>query len=703
MKENLSKNHYINRDISWVDFNSRVLEEAGDKFNPVIERLKFIAIFSNNLDEFFMVRVAGIKQQLEAGEKSTDPSGLSAQEQLKKIREKLLPLLERQSTILHSEILPELRSKGVMILSPAEWTPSDRREIKNIFERQIFPALTPIAFDPSHPFPVLTTGCIEIAVKMKHFSTGKIVRAFVEVPTVLPRFIPIVGSVNKEAKTYVLLEDVIYNNIELLFNKCEILEILVFRITRDMDFTVEEEGAADLLVNIRKELLKRRKREPVRLELLKGTEGETQKWLIKKLGFSPEDIYYLEKPLHLANFFQLVAKESRPDLTEEQWTPVANPLIKESESLFSTIRQHGEIPIHLPFQSFDPIVRLIEEAANDPNVLAIKQTLYRVSGDSPVIKALIMAAQNKKQVTAIVELKARFDEEHNIHWAIELEEAGAHVIYGIAGLKIHCKALLIIRREEGIIRRYVHLSTGNYNEKTARIYTDAGIFSDDPELCSDIAALFNVMTGYSAKPEMWNKIAVAPFDLHEKFISLIDREARLSTKHSPGRIIAKMNSLVHPNVIAHLYKAAEAGVKIDLIVRGICCLKPGIGTKNISVTSIVDRFLEHTRIYYFQNAGNPEYYMASADWMPRNLHKRIEVLFPVQSETTKKQLWKILELELADKFKSRKLDSNGIYSEHGSAKFAETRSQRKIYELFLANSKKNETKPEKQLMILRQK
>ena len=681
----ITKEHFINRDLSWIDFNARVLEEAGDKSNPVMERLKFIAIFSNNLDEFFMVRVAGLKQQLDAGDVGTDPSGIHVKTQLAMVRKKIIPLLARQHGHLHREILPELEKNGLVLLPRYRWDSQDRKELKNIFERQIFPALTPIAVDPSHPFPVLTSGAIEIGITLKHHQTGETVRAFVEVPGVLPRFIPIRSAKHGQSSVYVFLEDIIIDNISSLFSKCEITETILFRITRDMDFTIDEEGVADLLLHLEKKLLQRRRSEPLRLELIKGASSKLDQWLTKVLGLDASDKYYVEGPLHLANFFSLVARENRPEICEPSWPALENPAMNEDTSVFDSIKQQGTLPMFLPYQNFDPIVRLIEEAGDDPDVLAIKQTLYRVSGNSPVVRALIRAAANNKQVTVIVELKARFDEEHNIQWARQLEEAGAHVIYGMAGLKIHAKALLIIRREDGIIRRYVHLSTGNYNDKTAKVYTDIGIMSNDPELCSDIAALFNVMTGYSAKPEQWNKIAAAPFDLREKFLSLIDREARLSTRHSPGRIIAKINSLVHPDIIEHLYMAAHAGVKIDLIVRGICCLKPGIKTKNINITSIVDRYLEHTRIYYFANGGNEEYYLSSADWMPRNLHRRIEVLFPVNNSALEKILREILQFSLNEKFKSRKLLPSGVYTKSVSKnRQPSTRSQRKIYD-FLKN------------------
>ncbi len=683
----LSKEYFISRDLSWLDFNSRVLEEATDKINPVLERLKFIAIFANNLDEFFMVRVAGLKH-VKSGDTSVGSAQLTADEHLAEIRRKVSELVEKQYACLNNEILQDLKKANTVILKWTELSDAEKLELGKYFQNQIFPALTPIAVDSSHPFPIINSGAIELAVKLKQPASNKIVQSFVEVPGVLPRFIPVSSALYKDAKTYILLEDLIIANIGGLYSKCEILEVMQFRITRDMDLTMDEDGISDLLVHIQEKLLHRKKRNVIRLELICGGNSVFEEWLLKKLEIDGMEKYYVPGPLHLANFFELVSKESRPEITEEPWPPLPVNGIDETKPVFESIKKEGLIPVFLPFQKFDTVIRLLEEAAEDPTVLAIKQTLYRVSGDSPIVKALQKAAENGKQVTVIVELKARFDENNNILRARKLEESGAHVIYGISGLKIHCKSLLIIRKEEGTIRRYLHLSTGNYNEKTAKVYTDIGILTSDPELCSDVSALFNVMTGYAAAPERWNKISVAPYDLKEKFISLIDREIRLSDKHNPGHIIAKMNSLVDQDVIERLYEAACAGVKVDLVVRGICCLKPGIKTDNINVISIVDRFLEHSRIYYFGNGGNPEYYLSSADIMPRNLYKRIEILFPIQHTATCRILKKILDLEIADSRKGRKLDSSGFYSATAQLenKNISSRSQKRIYDIFKESS-----------------
>ncbi len=686
MKKNtfFNKDFLINRDISWLDFNSRVLEEACDSRMPLLDRLKFIAIFSNNLDEFFMVRVAGLKQQFDEGDKGTDASGLSVPEQLRIIREKVLALKAKQYSLLNNEILPGLREKGVVVLKRSEYNDADRGELAKIFKKMIYPALTPVAIDQSHPFPVLNNCAIEIAVSLCRQNSKEIVRAIVETPSVLPRFIAIPSKRFPETnKVYAYLDDVIMEFIGELFTGCEILETVPFRITKDMDFIIDEEGVADLLSHMKKELLQRRTRHALRAEFIKGTGGASiENWLMEQLEVANDAKYMLEGPLHLANFFELIAKEARDGLVEKEWKALQNNNFLDGETIFDAIKRKENIPIFLPYQSFDPTVRFLEEAAEDPNVLAIKQTLYRVSGNSPIVRALQRAAENGKQVTVIVELKARFDESNNIVWAKKLEDSGAHVIYGIPGLKIHCKALMVIRKEHSGIKRYLHLSTGNYNDKTAKVYTDVGYFTVDEDLCFDISALFNVMTGYSAPPTTWRKIATAPSNLKDKFISLIDREARLSSPHNPGRIIAKMNSLVEPDIIEHIYMAAYAGVKIDLIVRGICCLKPGIGTENIRVISIVDRFLEHTRIYYFANGANPEYYMASADWMPRNLYRRIEILFPIEDAPTKHLLSEMLKLQLNDKMKGRILLASGQYSKSDKiGKYDALRSQKLTYEL----------------------
>ena len=681
MKKPAERKYFLNRELSWLDFNARVLEEAVDPTNALLERLKFAAIFSSNLDEFFMVRVAGLWQQVEAGRSGTDPAGLSAAEQLRRIRRKVTELSTLQCTCVLEDLLPRLRDKGVVVLDFDELSVPEREELRRYFEREVLPVLTPMAVDRSHPFPIVANGTMGIAVSLRRPRSNKRHRALVEVPKVLPRFVEVSGGGRADQSAYVLLEDLVREHLDLLFVKCHILKTMAFRLLRDMDFSIDEEGVADLLADLEKQLRRRRRRAPVRLELAAGGDRSLGQWLIRHLDVDGDAVYRVGGPLDLSSLFELVAHAQRADLLEPVWPPLEVPEIPADESVFAAIQRAGSIPLFHPFLSFDPVVRLLEEAAEDPAVLAIKQTLYRVSGGSPVVRALQRAAENGKQVTVIVEVKARFDEERNIAWARSLEESGAHVVYGIVGLKIHCKALLIVRREDGHIARYLHLATGNYNDRTAKLYTDTGMLLSDPDMCMDVAALFNVMTGYS-EPPTWRRITVAPFDLRQTFVRLIDREAAATTPHQPGRIIAKMNSLVDPEIIMRLYAAAAAGVRVDLIVRGICCLRPGVETENIRVVSIVDRFLEHSRIYYFANGGRPEYYMSSADWMPRNLDRRIEVLFPVDAPDARALLDSVLELQLDDRFKGRRLlTSDGVY-EQDTERDASTRSQELTYRLF---------------------
>lgn len=687
-------NHFLNRELSWLAFNNRVLEEAADRTLPPLDRLKFIAITGNNLDEFFMVRVAGLKRQLEAGVEATDPAGLGVREQLRRIREMVTAHQRAQYRLLTREILPELAKRGIRLVKMGELAKAERDTLHQYFIHDILPVLTPVAVDPSHPFPILTSGVLEIAVSLRRAGSAGLVRAFVEVPRLLPRFVPL-RSAQKGAPagSYVLLEDLILAFLGTLFPGSGIVKAFPFRITRDMDFSLDEEGAADLLTVLKEELRHRKRREPIRLELPAGQEGQVVDWLLEQFGLEAADVYALPGPLSLADFFGLLDREKRPDLVEPEWPPLPSPLIREGESMFAAVRRAGCLPLFHPYEAFDPVVRLLDEAAADPAVLAIKQTLYRVSGDSPVVRALQRAAENGKQVTVIVEVRARFDEERNIQWARSLEQSGVHVIYGIVGLKIHAKALLVIRREEGRIQRYVHLATGNYNDRTARVYTDIGLFLTDPDVCMDVAALFNVMTGLCTPPA-WRKIAAAPFNLRQTFLELIDREARLSTPHSPGRIVAKINSLVDPEIVDHLVAAARAGVQVELIVRGICCLRPGVDDGGrIRVTSVVDRYLEHSRIYLFGNGGNPEYYLSSADWMQRNLDRRVELLFPVEDAAVRELLDRVLQAPLEDRRKGRRLQADGAYTPARNT-HAATRSQRVLYDHFRARLSQARPQPE---------
>ena len=690
--EKLGKEIFLNRELSWLNFNARVLDEAGCQANPLLNRLSFISIFSSNLDEFLMVRIAGLRKLLKLGIKKTDTAGFSPEEQLFLLHKKIVKLLNRQYRYLNQEILPELKKEKIQICKPKELSKSSQKKLKYIFENQIFPILTPIAIYPKHPFRRFNNGAIEIVINMKLKNKNKTSYAFVEVPRSLPRFILVDN--NLPGKTYVLLEDIIMDNLQSLFIQAEIIEFSLFRILRDMDFAINENQFEDFLNCIEKTLIKSRSREPIHLEIHSGISKKLKIWLCKQFELNELYNYSIPGPFALSQFRELLENKLSSKLTEKQWPPLNHYHIKTRESIFKAIRDKSFICLITPYHSFAPILKMLEDAAVDPTVLTIKQTLYRVSGDSPVIKALQKAAQNGKQVTAIVELKARFDEDNNILWAKQLEKSGVHVIYGISGLKIHCKALIIIRKEEGEIKPYVHLSTGNYNDKTANIYTDISIMTNNNKLCYDISSLFNLMTGYSEPSNEWHKITIAPFDLRQKFIALIKREIKYSTPENPGHIIAKVNSLVDPEIIKHLYKAAYANVKVELIVRGICCLRPDIGTKNIKVISIIDRFLEHSRIYYFANKGNPEYYLSSADWMSRNLDHRIELLFPVEHVKTCAILKNILEFQLNDKEKGHKLRSDGTYQRHFPIKHSPDRSQYKIYKMLqeITNQANSENK-----------
>jgi len=697
------RTYLVNRELSWLDFNGRVLEEAGDSRNRVLDRLKFIAIFSSNLDEFYMVRVAGLRQQLESGSKGTDPSGLSVAQQLAAIRRKTTALMRLQYEYLMRDILPELRARGTSLVEPEGLPVSGREGLSAYFEREILPVLTPVAVDPSHPFPMVSNRALQLVVALRKPESRQRVYSLVEVPAgMLSRYIEVGAAADRKGRrTYVALEDLVRANLGQLFPGREILHAHAFRVTRDMDLDVEEEGVADLLSHLEKQLRGRRRRKPIRLEISADCPADTLSWLQGQLELDDMFVHRVPGPIDLTGCFELVGKETAPGLVEEPWEPCRSPLVREDEPVFESIRREGTIPLFHPFESFGPVVRFLEEAAEDPDVLAIKQTLYRVSGDSPVVRALQRAAENGKQVTVIVELKARFDEERNIAWARRLEESGAHVVYGIVGLKIHCKALLVIRREDGGIQRYLHLATGNYNDTTARLYTDIGLFVTDPDLCSDVAALFNVMTGY-AEPPRWRSLAVAPFNLRERFLALIDREARLTSPHRPGNITAKMNSLVDAEIIDHLFAAARKGVEISLIVRGVCCLRPAPNMRNLRIVSVVDRYLEHSRIYRFANGGRTEYYMSSADWMPRNLDRRIETLFPVSNADVQRMLDEVLEAPLADRYRGRRLRSSGSYARNWSAP-ATTRSQANVYESFRAREREaaRATTPGRKLQVLR--
>ena len=689
-KKSDSNPKFINRDISWIEFNSRVLDEAADKGNPLLERVKFLAIFSSNLDEFFMVRIAAIIQQTspdaEAEELHLD---YEPEELLEKLNTRIKTLVRRQYRYLNEDILPELDRNNIHITEFSKLPEARRELLKQFYHMQIEPVLTPIGIDQSHPFPIIRNCCIEILVRLVKDGDDTEKFAIIEVPPSIPRFLPAEECNGK--KIFVPAENLIAENLEVLLEGCTIREASFFRIARDMEFSVDEESIADLLSEMQIELQKRSKRRVIKLEVASTMSRTSRTWLMEKLKVEQEDVFSVSGMLDLKGLFNLISQCRRPELCDHELPQLPSVNLVPDGSVFESIRNKGAFLVHHPYESFDPVVRMIEEAADDPDVLAIKQTLYRVGGDSPVVNALARAARNGKQVTVLIELKARFDEQSNIKWALELDEAGAHVIYGIAGLKVHCKALLVIRKEKNGIKRYIHLSTGNYNDSTAKLYTDIGLFSDDPVLAADISSLFNVITGFS-QPPSWNKIIVAPFALRDKLRYLIEREKNLSTKENPGHIIFKVNSLIDYDAIESLYEAAGNHVKIELIVRGICGINPFIGKvrqKNIRVVSVVDRFLEHPRIYYFANNGKPEYYVGSADVMPRNLDKRIELLFPVENEELKNELAFILKVALDDKRKGRKLIGPNKYSRTDKTfREEKSRSQIKLYNYYLKRYRK---------------
>lgn len=656
----LHPDYFINRELSWLAFNARVLEEGLDETNPVMERLKFLAIVSSNLDEFFMVRVAGLKDQVKANFNKQDSSGYTPKEQLRMINSRAHQMVQRQYQCFNREILPLLAEEGIHFLRSDQLSEEQEEFLSVYFDYHIYPVLTPLAVDQSRPFPLLLNKSLNLAVMLerKKSKSSKKVFAVVQVPAVLSRYIELPSSNGKE---FILLENVIKMYSNRLFKGNEVCSVHPFRITRNADMTLDEEGAEDLLKEIEKELKRRKWGAAVRLEIDAQMDDSVRKILQEAMEVHPRDIYAIDGPLDLTKFMSFTQLEGYDHLREETMVPQPAVDLIGEEDIFEAIAER-DILVHLPFESFDSVVDFVTKAAVDPSVLAIKQTLYRVSGDSPIVKALATAAENGKQVTVLVELKARFDEENNIHWARQLEKSGCQVIYGLVGLKTHCKITLVVRKEGDHIRRYVHLGTGNYNNSTARLYTDLGLFTSNPEIGMDASALFNDLSGYSEPPE-WRKLEAAPKGLRRKFREMIRREIEKHTPEKPGRIIAKMNSLTDEKIISTLYEASCAGVQIDLIVRGICCLRPGIPgvSENIQVRSIIDRFLEHSRIFYFGNGGDPEVYLSSADWMTRNLDRRVELLFPIEQPNLVERVTDILQVYLRDNTKARVLDSTGTY------------------------------------------
>lgn len=658
----LDPSNYWNRELSWILFNERVLHEARDKQNPLWERLKFLSITASNLDEFFMVRVASLKDMVEAGYKKKDIAGMTPAQQLEKVNRVTHALVAQQYTTYNRSLRPLLAQNGLRIISRHEDLNKEQCEyVDRYFEEMVYPVLTPMAVDSSRPFPLIRNKTLNIGalVKNKKKEKREVEFATVQVPGVLPRIIPLPEA--SGGCSIILLEEVIERNIGKLFLNYDIVCTYPFRIMRNADLTIEEDEAEDLLLEIEKQVKKRQWGQVIRLEVAEKIDKKLLKLLREELAVEEEDIYHIDGPLDLTVCMKIYGLEGFEEFKDPKHIPQPVPELPEGEDIFAAIRKQ-DVFMHHPYQSFQPVVDFIRQASKDEDVLAIKQTLYRVSGNSPIIAALAEAAENGKQVTVLVELKARFDEENNIVWARKLEKAGCHVIYGLVGLKTHSKITLVVRREEDGIRRYVHLGTGNYNDATAKLYTDVGLFTCKEAFGEDATAVFNMLSGYS-EPLSWNKLSVAPLWLKDRFLYLIRRETEHAKKGEPARIIAKMNSLCDKAIIAALYEASSYGVEIDLIVRGICSLKVGIPgiSERIRVRSIVGQFLEHSRIYYFLNGGKEEVYCSSADWMPRNLERRVELLFPIEEEELKGKAVHILEGELRDTIKASIMLPDGSY------------------------------------------
>jgi len=691
--------YYINRDLSWLGFNERVLHEALDSRTPLLERLKFLAIYSSNLDEFFMVRVSGLMEQEDAGIHPHTPDGLSPTKQLKALREHLMEKIALQHKTFEQDLRPQLQKHGVYLLNYSDLTKEQKFYLKDYFEHRIFPVLTPLSVDPAHPFPRMSNLSLNLAVRVVNPENGNQRFARVKVPGSLPRFI----EMPEQLRIYkgesclwlgVPLEQVIAENLDSLFPGMTLVGHHAFRITRDADFPVLEEEADDLLIAIEQEINKRRLEGFVcRLEVEHSMPQDLLDGLMRELQMNEDRVYTIDGLLNLKDLF-FFGSLPLPELKEEPWSwltpyrlrPVLdvdnedkNTYSEHAPNIFDAIRQN-DILIHHPYESFTASVQeFITQAADDPEVLTIKITLYRTSGDSPIVKALIRAAENRKQVVALVELKARFDEANNIEWAKRLEDAGVHVVYGIVGLKTHTKTTLVVRQEGDEIRRYVHIGTGNYNPKTSKLYTDLGLLSCQEDLGADLTDLFNFLTGYS-RQKAYRKLLVAPLTLRDLMEALIHREMENAESGKTGKIIAKMNSLVDGKMIKLLYQASQAGVEIDLIIRGICCLRPGIPglSENIRVISVIGRFLEHSRIFYFHNNGKPEYFMGSADWMTRNLDRRVEAVTPVEAPKLVEELQDILDIMLADNRQAWDMDSEGVFTQRRPAKGEAERGTHKM-------------------------
>ena len=666
---NIKKSHprypYFNRELSWLAFNRRVLEQAESEDYPLLERMKFLAFVSSNLDEFFEIRVAGLMQQVKSGIIERGPDGLGPKEQLRRIQSITKRLVADQYECWQQQIVPGLEQANIKFCAYDELTRNEKKWVGEYFEEQIFPVLTPLAIDPAHPFPQLTSKALYILASIDDPETRIIERlmAIIPVPRILPRVVKLGVPRRGNPEVYISLSDIIQRHVKRLFPGYRVRSAVPFRITRNSDLYIDEEEIVNLLSKIEEELMNREKGAAVRLEIAKGADSVLMQELLDAIELKPENVYTADGPLNMARLMSAYDLIERPDLKFPPHTPYTHPDLESPERLFEHIAKKDYM-LHQPYDSFQPFVDFVSHAANDPQVFAIKQTLYRTSGDSPIVKALMEVSLNGKQVTVLVELKARFDEANNIKWARKLEDVGVHVVYGLVGLKTHCKACMIVRREGTKLRRYVHLGTGNYNPKTAKLYTDLSFFTAREEITEEVASLFNTLTGFALNPD-FKKLLVAPFNLHNSIQKHIHTETRNAKAGKPARIIVQSNSLVDQETIDNLYRASQAGVKIDLIIRGICNLVPKIKgiSENIRVRSLLGRYLEHSRIFYFENANGaqPLLYAGSADWMPRNFYRRIEAVFPIEQDDIRERVIHILNTYLQDTQLARSLSANGSY------------------------------------------
>jgi polyphosphate kinase len=682
---------FVNRELSWLEFNARVLAEAADDRVPLYERLKFTAIFASNLDEFFMVRAAGLQAQLSGDVDDVPPDGMTADQQLTAVAKRAHELVDEQYRIWNRGLKKELRAAGLALLTPEEIEPRELEALDRHFDKDIFPVLTPIAIDPAHPFPHVRNKSINVGIIFeKRPQTAEPSFGLVQVPATLPRLVrvPMEGT----RRAFVALEDLIVRHRQKIFPQLRITGSFTFRVTRNFDIELDEEEAEDLLLSLQAELRRRERGHAVRIEVSGQAPEQSIQWLCRELELDGRrDVYVVDGPLFLGDMTVLTSSDDRRDLRDEAFTPQYVPPLRDADEFWSTIAER-DVLLHHPYESFEAVIDFLWQAAEDPNVLAIKQTLYRTGGESPLVRALQRAAELGKQVTALVELKARFDEESNIRWARALERSGVNVMYGLMGFKTHAKVLLVVRKERSGLRRYVHLATGNYNQQTARIYSDLSLFTAREEIGEDATAFFYMLTGYSA-PARWNRLIVSPLGLHEAVLGLIARETEHARAGREARIVAKMNSLVDADVITALYQASQAGVSVDLLVRGICCLRPGVPgvSEKIRVRAIVDRFLEHARCFYFKNGGSEEVYGSSADWMPRNFRRRVEVMYPILDDSLRRRVIdEILGTMWKDNVKAWSLRPDGSYARLVAKDEEAVRSQQRFVEITRERARETE-------------